>query len=107
MAAEPTIGSRRWWAAIGLGAAICLGCCLAPILIAAGVLGGGITLLSLSWLEPLGFALIAAGVAGLIWSRARRTECPSGTDSSAACRGTSCSCTTTATALEQADRATR
>ncbi|WP_156094661.1 hypothetical protein [Nocardia lijiangensis] len=99
MAAEPAIGSRRWWAPIGLGAAICLGCCLAPILIATGVLGGGITLLSQSWLEPLGFALIAAGVAGLIWSRARRTECTSGTGSSAACTGTSCGCTTTPTTL--------
>ncbi|MGY1898673.1 hypothetical protein [Nocardia gipuzkoensis] len=96
MAAEPA-GSRRWWAPIGLGAAICLGCCLAPILIAAGVLGGGITLLSRSWLEPLGFALLAAGLAGLLWSRthAPRTGCTRRTDSTTTCTGSSCGCATT------------
>lgn len=96
MAAERTTGSRRWWAPIGLGALICVGCCLAPILIAAGVLGGGITLLSLSWLEPLGFILLAAGVAGLIWSRsrARGTGCASGAASTAACTGSGCGCAT-------------
>ncbi|WP_174188418.1 hypothetical protein [Nocardia barduliensis] len=99
MAAESTTSSRRWWAPIGLGAAICLGCCLAPMLIAAGVLGGGITLLSLSWLEPLGFTLLAAGVAGLIWShsRARRTGCTSDTDSVGACTTSGCGCATTVT----------
>ncbi|WP_280411851.1 hypothetical protein [Nocardia asiatica] len=97
MAAEPTTSARRWWAPIGLGAAICLGCCLAPILLATGILGGGITLLSLSWLEPLGFVLLAAGAAGLVWSRARarRTGCTSDTDSTAACTGSGCGCTTT------------
>ncbi|WP_181720232.1 hypothetical protein [Nocardia gipuzkoensis] len=32
----PTTTSPRWWAPIGLGAAICLGCCLAPLLTAVG-----------------------------------------------------------------------
>ncbi|WP_280260173.1 hypothetical protein [Nocardia abscessus] len=98
MAAEPTT-SPRWWAPIGLGAAICLGCCSAPLLTAAGVLGGGITLLSLSWLEPLGFILLATGVAGLIWSRARtrRTGCAGHTGSTTACTGSGCGCTTAAT----------
>ncbi|MEU6827132.1 hypothetical protein ABZ894_00615 [Nocardia beijingensis] len=97
MAAEPGTGPRRWWAPIGLGAAICLGCCLAPILIAAGVLGGGITLVSLSWLEPLGFLLLAAGFAGLLWSRtrARRTECTMGTEPVSGCTGSRCGCATT------------
>jgi hypothetical protein len=36
-----------------------------------GVAGGGVALLSLSWLEPVGFALIIVGVGGLIWSRRR------------------------------------
>ncbi|MEV0298680.1 hypothetical protein [Nocardia sp. NPDC050710] len=100
MAAEPTTTSRRWWAPIGLGAAVCLGCCLAPILIATGVLGGGITLLSVSWLEPLGFALLAIGAAGLIWSRTRthRTGCTSATGSATACTSTGCGCTAGATA---------
>jgi hypothetical protein len=30
-----------------------------------------VALLSLSWLEPVGFALIIVGVGGLIWSRRR------------------------------------
>lgn len=77
--------TRRWWAQIGLGAVICVGCCLAQILIAAGVLGGGIAV----GLEPLGIALIAAGVIGLFWSRARtrRTGCNG-------CTGSGCGCTT-------------
>ncbi|MGV9822606.1 hypothetical protein [Nocardia xishanensis] len=93
MAAEPGTGSRRWLAPIGLGALICVGCCLAPILIATGLLGSGISLLSVSWLEPLGFVLLAAGVAGLIWSGARRrTGCASGT---APCSGSECGCAST------------
>jgi hypothetical protein len=93
VAAESTT-SRRWWAPIGLGAVICIGCCLAPILIAAGILGGGITLLSLPWLERLGSALLVAGMIGLIWSRdrARRTAC-TGTSSATACTG-GCRCAT-------------
>ncbi|MGV9613791.1 hypothetical protein [Nocardia xishanensis] len=96
MAAEPGTGSRRWLAPIGLGALICVGCCLAPILIATGVLGGGISLLSVSWLEPLGFVLLGAGVAGLIWSGVRhRTGCASETDSTAGCAGSGCGCAST------------
>ncbi|MBF6222812.1 hypothetical protein IU479_32520 [Nocardia abscessus] len=45
---------------------LCLTCCLPPVLIAAGLLGGGVVLVGLSWLEPLGFALLGLGVAGLI-----------------------------------------
>ncbi|MFX0574456.1 hypothetical protein [Nocardia nepalensis] len=46
-------------------------------MIAAGALGGGAVLVSLSWLEPVGFALIGIGVVGLIRSRTRasRTGC--------------------------------
>lgn len=82
-----------------LGTLLCVGCCAAPILLAAGVLGGGITVGSLSWLEPLGFVLIVHGVAGLVWSRARARgkRCTNGTDSTAACTGSGFGC---ATAIE-------
>lgn len=98
MRSDPT-ASRRWWAPIGLGALICAGCCLAPVLIAAGIFGGGVTLLGLSSPEPLGFALLADGAAGLIWSRtrARRTGCTS-TDSATTCTGSGCGCSATAAA---------
>lgn len=103
MAAETNTKARRWWAPIGAGAVLCIGCCLAPILIAAGLLGGGTVLVSLSWLEPLGFALIGIGVAGLIWSRtrARRGGCGSvATGDSAAgssCANSGCGCASTVT----------
>ena len=48
------------------------GCCLAPILISAGVLEGGVVLVGVSWAEPIGFALIGFGVVGLIAVRAGR-----------------------------------
>lgn len=93
MAAEKN-ASRRWWASIGAGTLLCVGCCLAPILLAAGVLGGGTILVSLSWLEPLGFALIGVGVAGLIWSRtrSRRSSCGTSNNSGASCTGSTCGC---------------
>ncbi|HEY5855685.1 MAG TPA: hypothetical protein VIW24_16965 [Aldersonia sp.] len=88
---------RRWWASIGVGAAICVGCCLAPLLAAIGVAGGGVALLSVSWLEPLGFALMGVGIAGLVWSRVRaaRRGCrASGDDSNGDCGSGSCGCGT-------------
>ncbi|MGV9408336.1 hypothetical protein ACWDOP_00360 [Nocardia sp. NPDC003693] len=101
MAAETK--TRRWWASIGAGALLCLGCCAVPLLIAAGVLGGGTLLVSLSWLEPLGFALIGLGVVGLIWSRwrARTRGCGDGCASTTASdeQGTparACGCASTA-----------
>lgn len=103
MAAEPDIKTRRWWAPIGAGALLCIGCCLAPILIAAGILGGGTVLVSVSWLEPLGFALIGIGVIGLIWSRARarRSGCGTagtGEEAGSSCVSSWCGCSTTVTA---------
>ncbi|TQM32927.1 hypothetical protein [Nocardia bhagyanarayanae] len=94
MAAE-----TRWWAPIGAGALLCLGCCVAPLLIVAGVLGSGTLLVGLSWLQPLGFALIGIGVAGLLWSRLRagRTGCPIG-DGTNSCASSGCGCTTTTVA---------
>ncbi|MFI8974226.1 hypothetical protein ACIGO9_15170 [Nocardia asteroides] len=98
MAAETR--NRRWWTSIGAGVALCVGCCLAPLLIAAGILSSGTLLVSLSWLEPLGFALIGLGAAGLIWSRmrARRSGCGAGADEGqgTACAGTGCGCATAA-----------
>lgn len=88
---------RRWLATIGVGAAICVGCCLVPLLAALGIAGGGVALLSVSWLEPLGFALIAAGVVGVVWSRVRASRRGCGT--SGGCSGESetgvrCGCAT-------------
>ncbi len=54
---------------IGLGAALCAVCCSAPILTAAGMLGGGAVPTGTGWLEPLGFVLVGGGVAGLKRSR--------------------------------------
>ncbi|MEV0338485.1 hypothetical protein AB0H49_05620 [Nocardia sp. NPDC050713] len=94
MVAETT-KRRRWWAPIGAGALLCLGCCVVPLLIAAGVVGSGTLLVSLSWLQPLGFALIGMGVAGLLWSRlrSRRTGCGRTGDARSGC-----GCTTTTAA---------
>ncbi len=61
MAAKPA--NRRWWTTLSAGALLCLGCCVAPLLVAAGILGSGTLLVSLSWLEPLGFALAGLGTA--------------------------------------------
>lgn len=93
--------TRRWWASIGTGGLLCVGCCLAPLLITAGILGSGTLLISLSWLEPIGFALIGIGVAGLIWAqrRARRKRCSSAANStSSSCAGSGCGCATASTA---------
>ncbi|UGT45147.1 hypothetical protein LTV02_17910 [Nocardia yamanashiensis] len=93
MAAEQT-SARRWWASVGVGAGLCVGCCLAPLLIAAGILGSGTLLVSLSWLEPLGVALLGLGTAGLLWSRwrARRHGCTGGETGSQSCADTGCGC---------------
>lgn len=69
--ASDTRRRRGWWASIRAGAVICIGCCLAPLLAAIGLAGGGLALLSVSWLEPLGFVLIGIGAVGLVWSRVR------------------------------------
>lgn len=89
MAVERT--QRRWWTSIGLGAVLCLGCCLAPLLIAAGLLGGGAVLVTLSWVEPVGFALIGVGIVGLIWSR-RRGRCRADDAEDSTCASTGCGC---------------
>ena len=67
-------GSRaRWWATIGIGAIACAGCCaIAPMLVAVGLVGGGALLAGAHWLEPLGFALIAIGVVGLVVTQTRK-----------------------------------
>lgn len=93
MIAESTTG-RRWWAPIGAGAVLCLACCLAPALVAAGALGGGTLLVSLSWLEPLGVGLLVLGIAGLIWSRARarRSGCADADRTGSSCADSGCEC---------------
>ncbi|MGN2642104.1 MULTISPECIES: hypothetical protein [Nocardia] len=104
VAADPAGTGRRWWAPIGLGAAVCVACCLAPILIAAGVIGGGALLVGLSWLEPLGFILLGVGVAGLIWSRTRRRgdTCGAGSDAEVGCESAGCGCATATTSAGSA-----
>ena len=98
MAAEPAETSRRWWAPIGLGAALCVGCCLAPPLVAAGILGSGTLLVKLSWLEPLGFVLLALGVAGAGAGpdQTGHTTCAAENSGVGGCAGTGCGCTSTA-----------
>ncbi|WP_153339969.1 hypothetical protein [Nocardia aurantia] len=94
MAAE-TDTTRRWRASIGLGAVLCVGCCLLPPLAAGGFLGGAL-LAGLSWLRPLGFALLGIGAAGLVWSwhRARRRGCGvTAGGSRDGCVSTGCACT--------------
>lgn len=93
MPAETT-RARRWWAPIGAGALLFVACCVAPLLIVAGVVGGGALLVGLSWLPPLGFALIGIGVAGLLWSRLRADR--AGCCGAASCASSGCGCTTTA-----------
>lgn len=64
--------SRRWWAAVGVGAAACVGCCAAvPLLAAVGLAGSGAVLVGLGWLEPIGVALIIGGLIGLGVNRIR------------------------------------
>ncbi|MEU2175213.1 hypothetical protein ABZ552_13415 [Nocardia sp. NPDC019219] len=48
--------------------------------------------MSLSWLQPLGFVLLAIGAAGLIWSGSRGKKCTGGTDPASACVGSGCGC---------------
>lgn len=48
----------------GLGAIIYLGCCLTPLLIAAGPIGSGTLLVDFGRREPIGFALLSIGIAG-------------------------------------------
>ncbi|MEU4711069.1 hypothetical protein AB0G00_32040 [Nocardia salmonicida] len=76
MAAEKAT-TKPWWTSVGVGTLICVGCCAVPLLIAAGLVGGGSLLVAVSWLEPFGFALILLGGVGLVWTRARsrRTGC--------------------------------
>ncbi|WP_156371314.1 hypothetical protein [Nocardia arizonensis] len=96
MAADTTETGRRWWVSIGLGAVLCVGCCLIPILAAAGIMGGGALLVSVSWLEPVGFGLLALGAAGLVWSRirSRRRGCAATADGYAGgCGESGCGCT--------------
>ncbi|WP_454197238.1 hypothetical protein [Nocardia sp. Marseille-Q1738] len=61
-----------------------------PILVATGLAGGRAALLTWSWLQPLGFALIVASVAGLAWSR----HCRRGTTTGCGTVGAGCGCTT-------------
>ncbi|WP_174189757.1 hypothetical protein [Nocardia barduliensis] len=104
MAAETK--TRRWLASIGAGVVLCVGCCLAPLLIAAGILGSGTLLVSLSWLEPLGFALIGLGVVGLGWPRlrARRRGCANTSTDTAdgSCASIGCGCSTAPAAAAEA-----
>lgn len=74
---------------ITAGAALCLACCAAPLLLAAGLIGSGSVLVSTSWLEPLGIALLAGGIGGLFWARARsrRSGCGPGACTSPAGTG--------------------
>lgn len=95
MSADAAV-TRRWWTTAGIGAIICLGCCLAPLLVAVGIAGGGVALVTLSWLEPLGYALLVLGIGGIVVTRirARRNNC--GSSGCASATAGACGCATTA-----------
>ncbi|MBN3458461.1 hypothetical protein [Mycolicibacterium sp.] len=72
MAAANNRARKRWWTSIGVGALACVGCCVVvPLLATAGIAGSGILLVGARWLEPLGFALIAIGIVGVLGSQIR------------------------------------
>ncbi len=56
-------------------------------------------LISLSWLDALGFVLIGIGVVGLIWSqrRSRHSRCAVASDTDSSWAGTGCGCTVAST----------
>ena len=86
----------------GLAGLACAACCLLPVLIAAGLVGAGASVL-VSWLPALAFAL-AALAAGVWWVGRRRAlscTCPS----PGAQDG--CGCKETATPLEITGQARR
>lgn len=95
--------SRRWWATVGVGAVACSACCvLAPMLIAVGFVGGGSLLASLHWLEPVGFALIAVGVLGVVATRVRaRRQRRRGSGACSATGDSSCGCAMSAQVTAQ------
>ncbi|WP_395115813.1 hypothetical protein [Antrihabitans spumae] len=64
---------------VGLGAFACLACCALPILVGAGLLGGGLASIVAGWLEPVGIALLALRaplpLLGVLRSRRHGSSC--------------------------------
>ncbi len=72
MAAANNRTRKRCWTSIGVGALACVSWCLVvPLRAAAGIAGSGMLLVGARWLEPLGFALIAIGIVGVVVSQIR------------------------------------
>ena len=88
-------GSATSRALAGVAGLACLACCLIPILVTIGVLGGAAWIGLGRWLPTIALALAAA--AGLVWvtARRRRGRRPAGC-------GTDCRCDRPATTAAEA-----
>lgn len=81
-------GTRRRWFPAGLGGLTglaCLLCCLIPVLLAAGVVGGAGWAAFGRALPGIAIALAAGTALAWWWSRRRRTH-------TTGCAGGTCSC---------------
>ncbi len=79
-----TSGSAISRALAGIAGLACLACCLIPVLLTAGVIGGA-TWITLGRCMPTIALVLAAAAAGLFWVTARRRRRPVGC-------GAGCSC---------------
>ena len=91
----PTSASARSTALAVIAGLACLACCLVPVLLTAGVLGGAAWIALGRWMPSIALALAAA--AGLVWvtARRRRGRRPAGC-------GTDCRCDRPATTAAEA-----
>lgn len=89
-----TSGSAISRALAGIAGLACLACCLIPVLLTAGVIGGATWITLGRWMPTIALVLAAAG-AGLFWVTARRQRRTAGC-------GTDCRCDRPATTAAEA-----